>query len=400
MKEKIVLVLAFALVLATAFAQSAGYSKTPSLTVWKSESSPFPASAGSELFLKVVARNYGQENAADFTVEFESSYPFTLVSDAKKVQKFTEGLCGFCDRELDYHILVDDNVKTGTYPVKLKLSHTYGGSTTTFTREISVAVTGSKRVLGVFSTNADENDFGVGENEKLEITLRNYGKEQLNYIAASITPPSGIKVIGSNKRFITTAVNANQDVKLSFDIVIAGDATEGAYSIPLALELKDASGTETTLEESIGIAVRGEPEILVFAQGSDPLYLGTKGDLLVTFANVAPYDVKFLKVTIDSGDLRIISKRQEYIGHMDPDDLESADFEVFVPADAKDPEVRVALEYRDKYNKEYLSEKIIPVKVLEAPHGQEGGLGIGTILLVLVVIGAGYWYWRKKKKDA
>ncbi len=402
MKRFVTLVLAVLLVsLIPAAAASAGYSKNPSLTVWKSDVSPFPASAGGDLFVQVVARNYGQDDAEDFTVEFELSYPFTLKSEAERVQEFPEGLCGFCDRELEYHILVDEDAKTGTYPIKLKLSHTYGGVVTTMTRELELSVTGSKRVLGVYETNAAEQNFGVGEDSTLEVTLKNYGREQLNYIEATLQTPAGIHVLGSNKRFITSPVQSGKNIPLSFDLVVAGDASEGAYSVPLILNFRDASGTETTLNETIGIAVRGEPQLLIFAEGSDPLYAGAKGDLLITLANIAPYNIKFLKVEIESDDLIFLSDSSEYVGDMEPDDLESADFDIFIPAGATSPEIKVKMEYRDNYNKQYTKEETVAVKLASvAQASQSEGINLWIIVAAVVIIVAGVWYWRKKKHHA
>ena len=115
----------------------------------------------------------------------------------------------------------------------------------------------------------------------------------------------------------------------------------------------------------------------------------------------------FVNVKLDKSDkYRVISPSEVYIGNIDSDDYETADFKLYIERTSdKKIVLPLAVEYKDANNKNYKSIVNLELPLYSSSEAKKLGLAEGNgksgwiILIVLAVAGFfGYRYWKKRRK--
>jgi len=129
--------------------------------------------------------------------------------------------------------------------------------------------------------------------------------------------------------------------------------------------------------------------------------------MTVKIVNKGLPDMKFVNVRLfNSSKYRIISPSEVYIGNIDSDDYETADFKLYIEKNSdKKVILPLAVEYKDANNKNYKNIVNLELPLYSSSEAKKLGLseGNGNFKWVLLVILAaagffGYRYWKKKKK--
>jgi len=127
----------------------------------------------------------------------------------------------------------------------------------------------------------------------------------------------------------------------------------------------------------------------------------------IRFVNKGVTDIKFLYVKVkESSDIKVLSTPGSYLGNIDSDDYETADFEINVVEGKEGIAILpLEIEYKDAINRDYVVEKNLEIRIyseedLEKLGEKEGNPVIGTIIVIVIVAGllVIYFYMRKRKK--
>jgi len=207
-------------------------------------------------------------------------------------------------------------------------------------------------------------------------------------------------IIGSPEKHIES-ISGGETSDVSFKIRINKDAKTKAYEIPLKIKYFDSAGTGNEISKTVGIEIKGKPEISVKIKESDITTSKNIGKITVDITNKGSSDVQFLDVKlIPTERYSIISGSEEYIGTIESDNSESADFNIKVFNSQNGGTVPIALhiEYKDNYNNEYSENLNVDLNVNTDSDLGNGSNMVMMIVIILVVVVVVYFVYKKIRK--
>src|SRR3989344_2020414 len=111
-------------------------------------------------------------------------------------------------------------------------------------------------------------------------------------------------------------------------------------------------------------------------------------------------DIHFLSIELEeSPDYDIIDESVKYIGDLDSDDFDTANFRINVKSSKREIILPIKIEYKDSLNKAYETQENL---VLQMRSAQEMGVAsnvfLYVVLSIIFILGVGYFLYRRYKK--
>ena len=388
----------------------------PSIEVSLLNQDPDPAIAGGIADLRFVAENVGSEDIKNVIFEIQPEYPFTLQGEA---QRFPGQLyAGQVDEEayvLFYKVQVASDVPEGEYDIRLRYSAD-GGDNWRRLEPFSIRVETLDPVLAV--TNVDSETIAPGQETSLKITLENMAattiknvrlslglREELQGTAGTSISELPFSPTDSSNEKVIEQMNANSQRIVDFNLKADADAESKVYKVPLEISYSDHKGNEYTRQQIVSLQVGETPNLLVKLDYTEPFIVGTgPKELAVRIVNRGSEDVKYLTARLaESEQYDILSSDEVYVGNIDSDDYETAEFRVSCN-ECGDLPMKVYVSYRDSNNNPYEEEYELSKKVYSQEEAEQAGLtqsnnytGIIIVVLIVIVGFIAYRYFRKKK---
>lgn len=242
------------------------------------------------------------------------------------------------------------------------------------------------------------------------IDVDNQGGSAVSNILFKFDPDYPFKLNPGETGIVKTGViPAGRDQLLEYTLKVDDAALEGTYNIKLKLCLDEScSSWAKTYDLPISVRTGGAPKIEIGLEETDIFSSGSLGYFTLNIVNRGQLDTKFLTVDIiDSDKYEIIGPSEKYIGELESDDFETAEYQIFIENDIGKKEsevldVQVKTEYSDENNKQYADFESIKLKVytardLKRMHLVSSGSHFSWIILI-ILIGAGYWWYRRRKR--
>jgi len=116
-------------------------------------------------------------------------------------------------------------------------------------------------------------------------------------------------------------------------------------------------------------------------------------------------DIKFLNSVLkESDDYAITSTKEIYVGNIDSDDYETADYDLYVTS-KKNVDLLLQYTFLDANNKEYVKNVKLKLNLYSASQAKKLGFmksssGSGIFVILIIIIGGGYFYIKKIKKKS
>jgi hypothetical protein len=205
--------------------------------------------------------------------------------------------------------------------------------------------------------------------------------------------------VGSSSESINE-LDEDDDEKFTFRIRVANNVAPGDYEIPYTIRYKEVDSDVTKkTSATIGVRVTGQPE-LVFSVSGENAIENSKGKVSLKIVNKGFSDARFASVRIVSNDFVLLSDEQVYIGTVDSDDFETAEFDVLFD---RNPAIfRAVLEYKDFDNKDRTERVELPLTIyskedalrLGITKKSNGPAVLGLVLVLIIVISV----WRTVKR--
>jgi len=263
--------------------------------------------------------------------------------------------------------------------------------------------------LTIESVSMIPNEIAPGETSKIAIELENDGEEDIEDVSVNLVLISQTELadvpfapFDSSSEISFDEIKEGKTKTAEFEIIALSDAKSGIYKIPVHIEYKENNETKTK-DSLISIVVNSEPILGVDIE--DGLLLKNKvNELRINVVNKGLSDVKFLEIEIgDSTYFDILSSKNVYIGNVNSDDFDGAEFQIFfkenIPNNIVIP---ISISYKDALNKKYTYNLNIQVKIFSKKKAIEIGLLkrnntpiYGGVIFGLVVI---YFIYKKIKK--
>lgn len=388
MKSKILLLI----VLITAFTVSAVAQPSIDLDVQKIKTEPVPlqTSEYADVWVKVVNRG---DTTAEPDISFRETYPFSTDSDEK-----TSWDIGTITPGEEYHVhlrvKVDENAVHGENNLIFKTSD----SGTSIEHEVPVEVRSDNNILSVENVYFPDK-IGSGETDEMVLELENLADSYLKNIQVSLDPSDlPLATSEANTRTLKK-VEPGSKTNISFRINVDQDAENGVYSLPLELEYENEAGNEFTRNTETGIVVGGEPVLEPGFNSLDVLTSGSRSEIGLRLVNKGAGSAKFVEMALKEGEgYRILSTEDIYLGEMDPDDYQTAEYDLFIEEEGRlSVPVEVTYVEGSERKTETHNLEMNVYSSEEASRFSPGGGSILPLIVVGLLVLGGVYYWRKRR---
>jgi hypothetical protein len=173
-----------------------------------------------------------------------------------------------------------------------------------------------------------------------------------------------------------------------FEIVAYDDAKSGIYKIPVKIGYNEEGETKTR-DSVISLKINSKP---VIEAGVDEglILKGQENTLSVKIINKGVSDAKFLEIELGTSSCcTTLSQRNVYIGDVDSNDFQSAEFKLFVKSNSQSSiDIPIKVSYKDFSNQEYSDDLTLSVRAYSREEANKLGLlpKNNTIYIVIIII--------------
>ena len=415
MKKIAVLVLfILAATLANAAVNAEYYGKSPKIIVSLANQDPDPVEPG-----KIVEVSFKLDNqgalANNVVFDIEPEYPFSLLPGETKTK--TVGALGTSQNSktsvfVKYKLKVDQNAVDGSHEIKVRY-RTENFDAWNTVKDLSIKVQSKDAILSVEKYATTPEVVAPGSKAKLVIGLRNHASSILKDVKITLdlgksgdegTP---FAPVGSTNEKVVSAIDAQGYVPLEFNLIADPDAKSKVYKVPLKMQYSDIINKNYSKTLTIAVVVGVEPDISVYIDSTKVYTAGSTGEVTVKIVNKGLTDVKFLNVNLGKADgYKVLSPYEAYLGNIDSDDYETADFKLSIGKSSKDKVILpLTIEYKDANNIDYQKKVNLELPIYASSEAKRLGLvqGNGNIkwlVIVIIIVGGffGYRMWRKKHR--
>jgi hypothetical protein len=261
---------------------------------------------------------------------------------------------------------------------------------------IMLSIISLASAIRIDSVSMNPESIAPGESSNIDILVKNNGANEITDITISLDFTNlPLAPYNSGSDFSIDQIDSDKLKQTEFEVIALNTAKSGIYKIPVKIEYTEDDVVKVK-QSMISLMVNSEPIIEVNAE--DGLLLkGQENKISLKIVNKGLADVKFLEVKAGTSTYyNLLSQNKVYIGDVDSNDFQTADFSLFfketVPNTINFP---VSIVYKDITNKEYTQEIVIPLKVYSQQQAQSLGLVaksnvqyyvIGIVILVVFYI--------------
>jgi len=202
----------------------------------------------------------------------------------------------------------------------------------------------------------------------LRITLRNAGNAEARRLRVTIGGGAGMPFapLGAGNVRYLDALPVGATAVIEQDFIVDGNATAGAYPVPLIFEYDDPDGQPHTRSEQISLLVEHPPQLEVsFYRSLGELLVGQPFDLPVEIINVGRARVNVTTAELTAPDLEI-SDGSLYLGPLESGQAASLDATA-VARRAGPHELLLTVHYIDDFNQQRVYTRTLRVTVSELP---------------------------------
>ncbi|MEK6984519.1 MAG: COG1361 S-layer family protein [Nanoarchaeota archaeon] len=388
--------------------------KAPDLRIDISMQDPDPTQPGKEVEVSFKIENNGT-TAHEVTFEFLPEYPFSLIpgeSASKSIGTIATSQDGKQSFILRYRLKIAQDAIDGNHEIKVRYKSEAFDSWVT-TENLRIKIQSRDAIIAVDKFVSEPSVVAPGSKAKLTILLRNYATSLLKDIGVSLDlGKSGDEItpfspLGSTNEKVLSYIEPQSSKSIEFELLVDPEAVSKSYKIPISIRYSDALNRNFSKSNIITMIVGAEPDVSVGIDRTAIYSAGSAGEITVKIVNKGLPDMKFVNVKLAKGNkYRVISPAEVYIGNIDSDDYETADFVLYVE---KTSEEKVALpltlEYKDANNKDYRNTINLELPLYTSSESKKLGLAKGNgkfywiLVIVLAVAGFfGYRIWKKRRK--
>jgi len=384
---------------------------------------PDPAEPGKYVEVKWKVENMGSSNAENVIFEVLPKFPLSLdpgESATQKIGSIWGRQIGDYGVMVTYRLKVDENAVEGQNEIEVRYSIDNGVSWQK-PGKFYINIRTHDAILNIKKISYSPDPMPPGKKTVLSIDLENMAdsllkdiKIKLNLITLLQTATSvsyselPFSSFGTTNQQVIKSIGAGKTKTVEFTLIPDPDADADVYKIPVTIEYSDELGTNYSKSEVIGVIVGDEPVLEPVIDSTNIYTKGQVGEVDISFVNKGTTDVKLLDVELKESDyVKVISAQKAYLGNIDSDDYEVAEFKIYVN-DLDDSRVPLIINYNylDPNNNKYDEQKTLYIDIYSNKEAKKYGLdgsnnsmgGIFAIIIIVVIGYFGYKWWKKRKK--
>ncbi|MBS3106624.1 COG1361 S-layer family protein [Candidatus Woesearchaeota archaeon] len=380
---------------------------------------PDPVAPGETVEVQFRVENDGGQPAKDMRVKLVPKYPFTLYGDeqVKSIGTLASKQTGDLGVRVKFTLLTDAGAAPGDN--KVEFWYSVAGGPWAKEDEFKIKVREREAAVGISRIVSIPSPLVPGSTSKVSFTVDNSGGAAISDVKLSLefyrvyTATTGFSEkklpftpLGSTNEKSLSRIDAGGSGTITFDLFTDADAASAAYKVPFTLTYADATGKNFTRSGIVGLLVDAPPDVSVTLDSSTVLKEGEKGMVTFKFVNKGFSDVKFLTVTLkETQEFDIVTNKEVYIGELDSDDYETAEFDLIV-TDVKKGVVDLPLhvEYRDANGELITRDETLQMRMFSGNALRQrlgGGNPVVGFLIIVLILAAGvggFLLYRKRKR--
>ncbi|MBI1935232.1 hypothetical protein HYS31_02225 [Candidatus Woesearchaeota archaeon] len=375
---------------------------------------PDPVEPGKDVEVSFKIENNG--TAANGVI-FEAipEYPFSLVageSASRSIGNIGSSQDGKQSVILRYRFRIAQEAVDGNYEIKIR--YKVGGfDSWAMVEHLKIKVQSFDAIIAVEKVIAEPSVVAPGSKAKLGLVIRNYATSLLKNVKVVLDlgesgdESTPFSPIGSTNEKVLSYIEPQSSKTVEFELLTDPDASSKSYKIPISLRYSDSTGRNFSKSNIITLVVGDAPDISVGIESSALYTAKSAGEVTVKIVNKGLPDIKFVNARLETSDkYRIISPAEVYIGNIDSDDYETADFRIFAEKTSEKKLVLpLSIQYKDANNKDYRENVNLELPLYSSSEARKLGLKEGNgrlwwIILIVLIVGGffGYRYWKKRRK--
>lgn len=408
MKKTLIVVLGIIVLLAfsvSAVQKTQRPPTSPSIDVHLISQIPDPTEPGKFVDVRFKFDNNGTV-ARNVEVEILLEYPFSLYSgdalrDIGTLQSRQKGDTGVVEK---FRLRVDENAIEGVNELKIRFR--VDGNSWIEPEEFIINIQTFDAILAVESI-ISEDSIIPGVSSLLKIRIKNMADSLLKDIKVKLDL-GGVPFvpIGSTNEKTLYQLASKESYDIEFNLVAEPDAESKIYKVPLKLEYFDELGRSYLKNQTIGLIIGAKPDLSITLDSSEIFEAPKSGEIVIKIVNKGVTDIKFMNIKLQKSDnFQIISNDEAYLGNIDSDDFETADFNIFVnKIKEKSITIPILIEYKDANNNNFKEEIDLNLNLYSGIEAKRLGLKqgnkfTGILIVLIIVVGGVYFYMKKRKKN-
>ncbi|MBA3064433.1 hypothetical protein FP803_03265, partial [Candidatus Woesearchaeota archaeon] len=352
---------------------------------------PDPAEPGKYVEVKWKVENAGSSNTENVIFEVLPKFPFSLdpgESATQKIGSIWGRQIGDNGVIVTYRFKVDENAVEGQNEIEIRYSLDNGVSWQK-PGKFYINIRTHDAILNIKKVSYSPDPMPPGKKAILSIELENMAdsllkdiKISLNLITVLQTATSitynelSFSTFGTTNQQVIKNIGAGKTKTVEFTLIPDPDAASDVYKIPITIEYSDELGTNYSKSEVISVIVGDEPILEPLIASTNIYKKGQVGEIDISFVNKGTTDVKLLDVELKESDyVKVISSANVYLGNIDSDDYEIAEFKVYVN-DLDDSRVPLIINYNylDPNNNRYEEQETLYIDVYSNKEAKKYGL--------------------------
>ncbi len=281
---------------------------------------PLPATIGDTADLTFSVENFGSSVTSNVQIELLSEYPFTALGDSLKDAGILYGYqTGNNHVSLTYKIMVDKEVKTGTYDLKYRYKI---GGVAWVEKTIPISVSSQTFAQLIY---IDRSTLMPGKETNVTFKITNTGNAPLQNMLFSWSESNSVilPVHSDNSRYIKY-LDTGASVDLNYIVIADVNTKPGLYSIDMNLNYQSVNNVSTSVIKSkAGMFIGGETDFdVAFSQSS-------QGQTSLSVSNVGNTPAQSVSVRIPmQQNYRISGTDTSIIGNLDKGDYTLVSFQI------------------------------------------------------------------------
>lgn len=392
MNKKIAVLLAL-----TFFAGFATAQTSVNLDIEKVNMEPVPLQTSEYADIWLEVTNEGDTEAEDVSLEFIGDYPFSVDPGDRKSWDVGRLIPG---EEYLMHLQtrVDENAVQGSNNLEFRTNSSTGVSVT---HSVPVEVRSDNDLLSISNVDFPET-VASGSSNQMTFSVENLADGQIKNVEVKLDLSKVPVATSSTTSRAITKIESDSTTEASFNLNVDESAENGVHKIPVSLTYENEAGTEFTRETTVGAVIGGQPDLQAGLNGVETkLTPGSTETVTIRLVNQGRGSADFVELNMkESENFDVLSPNSVYLGSMDADDYQTADFQIHVDSEAENISAPVKVSYSDAKGEESLNQEV-EIPVYTQSQLQNYGLANSgsslPLILVLALVGAGVYYWRKKR---
>ncbi|MBT4540681.1 hypothetical protein HOC35_04155 [Candidatus Woesearchaeota archaeon] len=383
---------------------------------------PDPAEPGDIVEIRFNVWNGGYGILENVEFQLVPEWPLSFVSgQSSKIQVGDLKTEDFYGDKVDdktallfYRLKVDPSATTGDYQVKLKYTVENKFNQGQKLPVYNIRVESSTSLLDIESFSTIPEKIKPGESGELLIKLTNKGGIDLKDLKLKLDLNNvDFSPIGSTNEKLVKSLERDHSTVIKYNLLASGNMKAKEYQIPIDIEFEDDDNNAYDKNNTVTILMDSTPSYLLNLEQSDVFVSNTKGKVVISLSNTGQSDLKYLNLEVlDTDSYEVLGKRSEYLGNLESDDFETADFQLFVKKinfiednEKRNVPLNVRISYKDSYNTDYSDEGEINLPIYTKSAAKKydlvkGGMsGVQIFFILIIIAGVGYYIYRKKRKN-